>query len=104
MKFLRRTSNRMLADLNRGKNRKLRHRAAKANHNRALAGHRQSRRRTLRHQDDQQQRRMGEDVSDPEVVDSIKLLAETEGVFTETAGGVTVGWRASSIARVDLAR
>src|SRR6202142_3014166 len=32
-----------------------------------------------------------EDVSDPEVIDSIKLLAETEGVFTETAGGVTVG-------------
>jgi threonine synthase len=32
-----------------------------------------------------------EDVSDPEVVDSIRLLAESEGVFTETAGGVTVG-------------
>jgi len=32
-----------------------------------------------------------EDVSDPEVVDAIRLLAETEGVFTETAGGVTVG-------------
>jgi len=32
-----------------------------------------------------------EDVSDAEVVDSIQLLAETEGVFTETAGGVTVG-------------
>ncbi|HVI09413.1 MAG TPA: threonine synthase [Candidatus Binatia bacterium] len=32
-----------------------------------------------------------EDVSDPEVIDSIRLLAESEGVFTETAGGVTVG-------------
>ncbi|MGA8618909.1 MAG: threonine synthase [Candidatus Sulfotelmatobacter sp.] len=32
-----------------------------------------------------------EDVSDPDVIDSIRLLAETEGVFTETAGGVTVG-------------
>jgi len=32
-----------------------------------------------------------EDVSDPEVVNSICLLAETEGIFTETAGGVTVG-------------
>src|SRR5690242_7522233 len=32
-----------------------------------------------------------EDVSDPELVDSIRLLAETEGIFTETAGGVTVG-------------
>ena len=32
-----------------------------------------------------------EDVSDAEVVEGIQLLAETEGVFTETAGGVTVG-------------
>src|SRR5438132_1903374 len=31
-----------------------------------------------------------EDVSDHELVESIQLLAETEGVFTETAGGVTV--------------
>ena len=33
----------------------------------------------------------GEDVSDPEIVDAIKLLAETEGIFTETAGGVVLG-------------
>ena len=32
-----------------------------------------------------------EDVSDAEVVESIQLLAESEGIFTETAGGVTVG-------------
>ena len=32
-----------------------------------------------------------EDISDSEVVDNIQLLAETEGIFTETAGGVTVG-------------
>jgi threonine synthase len=32
-----------------------------------------------------------EDVSDAEVAESIQLLAETEGIFTETAGGVTVG-------------
>src|SRR5437763_1009232 len=32
-----------------------------------------------------------EDSSDPEIVDGIALLAETEGIFTETAGGVTVG-------------
>ena len=32
-----------------------------------------------------------EDVSDAEVVANIQLLAETEGVFTETAGGVTLG-------------
>jgi threonine synthase len=29
-------------------------------------------------------------VSDEEIIDAIKLLAATEGVFTETAGGVTV--------------
>ena len=32
-----------------------------------------------------------EDVSDDEIVEAIKLLASTEGIFTETAGGVTLG-------------
>lgn len=32
-----------------------------------------------------------EDVDDEQVVDAIKLLARTEGIFAETAGGVTVG-------------
>jgi threonine synthase len=32
----------------------------------------------------------GEDVSDKEIIDGIKLLAKTEGIFAETAGGVTV--------------
>lgn len=32
-----------------------------------------------------------EDVTDPEVVEGIRLLARTEGIFAETAGGVTVG-------------
>jgi threonine synthase len=32
-----------------------------------------------------------EDVSDDEIREGIKLLAETEGIFAETAGGVTVG-------------
>jgi threonine synthase len=32
-----------------------------------------------------------EDVSDDEVVEGIRLLAQTEGIFGETAGGVTVG-------------
>src|SRR5256885_457905 len=32
-----------------------------------------------------------EDVTDDEVRDGIKLLAENEGIFAETAGGVTVG-------------
>ncbi len=31
-----------------------------------------------------------EDVTDEEIIDGIRLLAETEGIFTETAGGVTV--------------
>ncbi|MGW4424681.1 threonine synthase [Streptosporangium sp. NPDC004631] len=32
-----------------------------------------------------------EDVTDTEVVEAIRLLARTEGIFAETAGGVTVG-------------
>jgi threonine synthase len=32
-----------------------------------------------------------EDVTDEQVVEAIKLLARTEGIFAETAGGVTVG-------------
>jgi threonine synthase len=34
---------------------------------------------------------VGEFVNDAEVVEGIRLLAETEGIFAETAGGVTVG-------------
>ncbi|MBI3191270.1 MAG: pyridoxal-phosphate dependent enzyme, partial [Pedosphaera parvula] len=33
----------------------------------------------------------GDDVTDDEIREGIRLLAETEGIFTETAGGVTVG-------------
>jgi threonine synthase len=32
----------------------------------------------------------GDDVTDAEIIAGMKLLAETEGLFTETAGGVTV--------------
>lgn len=32
-----------------------------------------------------------EDVNDEQIVDAIKLLARTEGIFAETAGGVTLG-------------
>ncbi|MEU3073097.1 threonine synthase [Streptomyces laurentii] len=32
-----------------------------------------------------------EDVTDEQIVDAIRLLARTEGIFAETAGGVTVG-------------
>ncbi len=33
----------------------------------------------------------GEDVSDDEIIEAMKLLAFCEGIFTETAGGVTLG-------------
>jgi threonine synthase len=33
----------------------------------------------------------GEDVTDDKIVEGIKLLAHTEGIFAETAGGVVVG-------------
>jgi threonine synthase len=32
----------------------------------------------------------GEDPEDNEIIEGIRLLAETEGIFTETAGGVTI--------------
>ncbi len=32
----------------------------------------------------------GEEVTNEEIIEGIKLLAQTEGIFTETAGGVTV--------------
>lgn len=32
-----------------------------------------------------------EDVTDEQVVEAIKILAQAEGIFAETAGGVTVG-------------
>ncbi len=33
----------------------------------------------------------GEDVTDEEIVENIQLMAETEGIYTETAGGVALG-------------
>ncbi len=41
-------------------------------------------------------------VSDPEIRDAIKLLAETTGIFTETAGGVTIATLAKLAARGDI--
>ncbi len=43
-----------------------------------------------------------EDVTDEEIRESIKLLAETEGIFAETAGGVTVGVAKKLIASGDI--
>jgi len=54
--------------------------AAKAKHDCPVAGHRESRRRAVCPAPDSRIRRLVEDVSDPEIIDSIKLLAETEGI------------------------
>ncbi len=45
-----------------------------------------------------------EDVTDDEIRDAIKLLAETEGVFAETAGGVTLGVAKKLIASGKIGR
>ncbi len=42
-------------------------------------------------------------VTDEEIRDAIRLLAETTGIFTETAGGVTVGVLAKLAERGDIA-
>jgi threonine synthase len=42
------------------------------------------------------------DVSDAEVVDAIRLLARTEGIFAETAGGVTVACARKLVERGQL--
>ena len=45
-----------------------------------------------------------EDVTDGEIVEGIRLLAETEGIFSETAGGVTVAAARTLIASGRLPR
>jgi threonine synthase len=45
-----------------------------------------------------------EDVTDDEICDAIKLLAETEGIFAETAGGVTLGVARKLIANGTIGR
>ncbi len=45
-----------------------------------------------------------EDVTDTEIVEGIRLLAETEGIFAETAGGVTVAVARKLIASGRLPR
>ncbi|MGH9593976.1 MAG: threonine synthase [Bryobacteraceae bacterium] len=45
-----------------------------------------------------------EDVSDPEIVAGIELLAETEGIFAETAGGVTLGVTQKLLAQGRIAK
>jgi threonine synthase len=46
----------------------------------------------------------GEMVTDPEIVDGIKLLARTEGIFTEPAGGTTVAVTRKLIAQGRIPR
>ncbi|MGZ4206765.1 MAG: threonine synthase, partial [Actinomycetota bacterium] len=43
-----------------------------------------------------------ESVSDEEIVEGISLLARTEGIFTETAGGVTIATLRKLAARGDV--
>ncbi len=49
-------------------------------------------------------RAAADDVTDDEIRDSIKLLAETEGIFAETAGGVTLGVTKKLIASGKISR
>ena len=67
-----------------------RHPAGEAEHHREVSGHRQSRRRLLRVRIHPQTGGWAEDVTDEEIAAGIRLLAETEGIYTETAGGVTI--------------
>ena len=47
---------------------------------------------------------VGEHVNDDEIVEAIKLLAATEGIFTETAGGVTLAATKKLIESGDIGR
>ena len=63
---------------------------AEAGHDREVAGDRHAGGRLLRDPCDEADRRGAEDCTDEEIVEGIRLLAECEGIFAETAGGVTV--------------
>ena len=67
------------------------HRAGEAEHDRQVDRHRQSGRRLLRAEGGARIGRLGRRRStDDEIVGGIQLLARTEGIFTEPAGGTTV--------------
>ena len=67
------------------------HQARAAQYPCQVPRNRQSRRRLLCPQDHQGDRRCaGVAATDPEVVEGMSLLGRTEGIFTETAGGVTI--------------
>ena len=87
----RRPSHRLLADFHRPKSRLGFLQTRQAQYHRQIAGHWHPRRWLLRLESDEGNQRLGEDVTDDEIREGIKLLAECEGIFAETAGGVTVG-------------
>ena len=62
-----------------------------AEHDRQVAGDRQPRRTaTTRSRSSASTGGGATSVTDDEIIEGMKLLAETEGIFAETAGGVTV--------------
>jgi len=54
-------------------------------HHCKVPGHWHSGRRVLRAEDDERDRGSAEDVTDEEIREAIRLLAESEGIFAETA-------------------
>ena len=76
--------------------------AGQARHDRQVAGHRQPGRRPVRDRARPQQRRRHRRVTDDEIRAGIRLLAETTGIFTETAGGVTTATLAKLAERGDI--
>jgi threonine synthase len=88
----RRAGHGLLADFRRAKGRAGFLQAGQAGYDCEVARHRHAGGRFLRAQGDaRHQCGAADDVTDDEIRDAIKLLAETEGIFAETAGGVTVG-------------
>ena len=76
-----------------------------AEHDRQVAGDRQPGRRPVRDRArPPHRRRRSTAVDDDEIRAGIRLLAETTGIFTETAGGVTIATLAKLAARGDIGR
>ena len=76
-----------------------------AGHDRQVAGDRQPGRRAVRDRARAPDRRRASTPStDDEIRAGIRLLAETTGIFTETAGGVTIATLAKLAARGDIGR
>ena len=64
--------------------------AGEARHHRQVAGHRQSGRRVPGLRVVKETGGAGAMVTDDEILDAVQLLARTEGIFTEAAGGTTL--------------